>query len=292
MRSSFKMRDQKSTRAKPATCLANRLWRPLLRFAVPVCAFVCMVITAMPAYSGELMQVPVRGPQTQAVFIEQPTSAPPWVIVLFAGDEGVIALDETGPTTMRANFLLRTARYWTSAGDAIAIVDAPSDRSSGMNDVFRLSEAHAQDLHVIVAALRQRFPAAKIALVGTSRGTISVGNVLHREPRLADAYVLTSPVTIGMRGETGLSGMHWDVGATPVLVVSNENDGCRVSPFSAARTLAKDNRLQFLAVSSSERGRIGASECGAKSPHGFLGIEAQVLSAVSRWLEDPGTVPN
>ncbi|MFM0182766.1 hypothetical protein PQR52_30135 [Paraburkholderia aspalathi] len=291
MRSSFRMRDHKSTRATPLTCSTNRLWKPLRRFAASICAFACTLLTAIPAYSGELLQVPVRGQQTQAIFIEQPASAPPWVIVLFAGDDGAIALSETGPTTMRANFLLRTAGYWTSAGDAIAIVDAPSDQSSGMNDAFRLSETHAQDLHVIVAALRQRFPAAKIALVGTSRGTISVGNVLQREPRLADAYVLTSPVTIGMRGETGLSGMHWDVSTTPVLVVSNENDGCRVSPFSAAHTLAKDNRFQFLAVSSSERGGNGASECGAKSPHGFLGIETQVLSAVSRWLEEPGTVP-
>lgn len=272
------------------TCLSKRLLKPLRKFAVPVCAFACTVLTALPAYSGELLQVPVRESQTQAVFIEQPAGAPPWVIVLFAGDDGVIALDGTGPTTMKANFVLRTARYWTSAGDAVAIVDTPSDRSSGMNDAFRLSEAHAQDLHVIVATLRQRFPAAKIALVGTSRGTISVGNVLKREPRLADAYVLTSPVTIGMRGESGLSGMHWDVGATPVLVVSNENDGCQVSPFNAARTLAEDNHLQFLAVSSNERGQGRAVECGARSPHGFLGIETQVLSTISRWLDDPGSV--
>ncbi len=284
------MRDKKSARARPVTRFSNRLCKLLPRFAVQICAFACTAITALPAYSGELTQVSIRGPQTQAVFIEQPAGAPPWVIVLFAGDDGVVALDEAGPTTMKGNFLLRTAGYWTSAGDATAVVDAPSDQSSGMNDAFRLSEAHAQDLHVIVAALRQRFPAAKIALVGTSRGTISVGNVLHREPQLADAYVLTSPVTIGMRGEPGLSGMHWDVGATPVLVVSNENDGCRVSPFSAARTLAEDNRFQFLAVSSSERGRGRADECGARSPHGFLGIETQVLSAVSRWLEDPGSI--
>lgn len=272
------------------TCFSERFWQLLPGFAAPVCAFACTVLTALPAYSGELLQMPVRGTQTQSVFIERPAGAPPWVIVLFAGNDGVVALGEAGPTTMKGNFLIRTAGYWTSAGDAIAIVDVPSDQSSGMDDAFRLSEAHAQDLHAVVVALRQRFPDAKIALVGTSRGTISVGNVLKREPRLADAYVLTSPVTIGMRGEAGLSGMHWDVGATPVLVVSNENDGCQVSPFRAARALAEDNRLQFLAVSSNERGGMRSGECEAKSPHGFLGIESQVLSAVSRWLEDPGSV--
>jgi hypothetical protein len=100
----------------------------------------------------------------------------------------------------------------------------------------------------------------------------------------------STPVTIGMRGEPGLAGMAWDLGATRVPVVSNENDGCRVSPFSAARKLAEDNRLPFLAVSSSERGGVRASECRANSPHGFPGIETQVLSAVSRWLEEPGSV--
>lgn len=284
------MRDRKSTRARPVTCFADRLWKPLLKFAVSVCAFACTVTAALPAYSGELLQVPVRESQTQAVFIDKPAGAPPWVILLFAGDQGAVGLSEAGPKAMQANFLIRTAGYWTSAGDASVIVDAPSDQSSGMNDAFRLSDAHAQDLHVVVAALRQRFPAAKIALVGTSRGTISVGNLLKREPQLADAYVLTSPVTIASRGESGLSGMHWNVGATPVLVVSNENDGCRVSPFNAARALAEDNKLQFLAVSSNERGGARANECGAKSPHGFLGIETQVLTAVSRWLQDPGSV--
>jgi len=116
-------------------------------------------VSALPAYSGELVQLPVRGQQTQAIFIERPPAAPPWVVVLFAGDNGAVALDDTGPTTMRANFLLRTAEYWTSAGDTFAIVDAPSDRSSGMN------------------------------------------------------------------GQPGLSGVRWDVNATQVLVVSNENDG-------------------------------------------------------------------
>jgi pimeloyl-ACP methyl ester carboxylesterase len=272
------------------TRFSDRLWKPLTRFALSVCAFACTLAAPLPASAGELVQIPVRAGQTQGIYIDQPAAAPPWVIVLFAGDQGVVALNGNGPSAMQGNFVIRTAGYWTSAGDAIAIVDAPSDQSSGMNDAFRLSEAHAADLHAAVAALRQRFPAAKIALLGTSRGTISVGNVLKREPQLADAYVLSSPVTISARGEPGLSGMHWDVGATPVLVVSNENDSCRVSPFSAARALAEDSHLRFLAVSSSERGGIRANECGAKSPHGFLGIENQVLSALSQWLSDPASV--
>jgi hypothetical protein len=241
------------------------------------------------ANAGELVSLPVRGQETQRIFIEQASATPQWVVLLFAGGDGAVGLDNQGPTALQGNFLLRTRSYWVSSNDAIAIVDAPSDQSNGMNDAFRLSEAHAADMHAVTAFLRQRYPSAKIALVGTSRGTISVGNVLNREPALADAYVLTSPVTIGMGGQAGLSGMHWEIGDTPVLVVSNEHDGCKVSPFDAARTLATDNKLQFIAVSSATGGGR-AAECGARSPHGFLGIENGVLDAISRWLGDRSSV--
>ncbi|HXZ08086.1 MAG TPA: hypothetical protein VEI25_08510, partial [Paraburkholderia sp.] len=219
----------------------------MLRSILPLAALACGITTAQAANAGELVQLPVRDQQTQSVYLEQPSAPPRWVVILYAGDDGAVGLNNSGPTALRGNFLLRTASYWTAAGDAAAIFDAPSDQSSGMDDAFRLGEAHAKDIHAVIAALRQRFPSAKIALIGTSRGTISVGNALKRAPHDADAYVLTSPVTIAFRGQAGLSGMRWDVGTTPVLVVSNENDACRVSPFNAAHALADDSRLQFLA---------------------------------------------
>ena len=169
------------------TFFKRRFGKSLPGFAIQACVLAWTFTSALPAYSGELVRIPVRESQTQAIFIDQPSGTPPWVVVVFAGDDGAVALDETGPTSMKGNFVIRTARYWTSVGDAVAIVDTPSDQSSGMNDAFRLSDAHVQDLSAVVAVLRQRFPAAKIALVGTSRGTISVGNALRQQPRLADA---------------------------------------------------------------------------------------------------------
>jgi hypothetical protein len=262
----------------------------LARSAMPACLVACLLLHARVGTAGELIGLPTRGHETQAIFIDQASPAPAWVVVLFAGDNGAVALADGGPTSLKGNFLVRSAPYWVAKGDAFAIVDTPSDQPGGMNDAFRLGEAHAADVHAIVAFLRLRYPAAKIALVGTSRGTISVGNVLKREPGLADAYVMTSPMTIGMSGAAGLSGMHWDIGNTLALGVSNENNGCRVSPFGAAKALANDNKMQFLSVSSSQRGGARANECGALSPHGFLGIENGTLESLSRWLDDPGSV--
>jgi hypothetical protein len=257
-----------------------------------VLAFVqaCLLLASGRAMAGELVTLASRPDATQAIFIEAVAGSPPWVIVLFAGDNGAVGLDDQGPTALRGNFLLRTAQYWLSVGDAIAIVDAPSDHHDGMNDAFRLSDEHLKDVQASVAFLRQRYPAAKLALIGTSRGTISVGNVLGRDPRLADAYVMTSPVTISRHGQAGLSGMRWGPHEAAVLVVSNENDACPVAPFRIAQAMAAENRLQFLAVSSADHGGSNG-KCTGKSPHGYWGIESQVLDAVSAWLKDPAAVP-
>jgi predicted esterase len=139
---------------------------------------------------------------------------------------------------------------------------------------------------VTVAELRKRYPNAKVALVGTSRGTITVGNVLKRHPELADAFVLTSPVTQASRGQSGLSGLSWTGNKARVLVLSNENDGCQVSPAGAAKQIAEENGFDFISVSSSVGGGDRKSDCKAQSPHGFLSIEPKVLDSIAGWLNN------
>ena len=46
-----------------------------------------------------------------------------------------------------------------------------------MDDGFRNGAEHAQDVAAVVKDLRRRFPAAKLFLVGTSRGTVSAASL-------------------------------------------------------------------------------------------------------------------
>jgi hypothetical protein len=234
-------------------------------------------------FAGELVSVKSRN-VTQNVYIDAASTSPAWIVVLFAGSDGVVALAADGPTGEQGNFLVRTASYWTNAGDAAVVFDAPSDQADGMDDAFRLSGAASQDVAAVVAELRKRYPTSKVALVGTSRGTITVGNVLSRNPDLADAFVLTSPVSIAVRGKPGLSGIAWPRNKARVLVLSNEHDGCVASPFWAAKRMAADNHFDFIEVSSTAGGGDKHAECGAQSPHGYLGIESKVLAAINEWL--------
>jgi len=246
---------------------------------------------AWVSQAGELVSVPTRPGVTQSIYIDGTAAAPEprWVVVLFAGDDGATDLKADGPARNQGNFLVRTRAYWNQIAALPVVFDAPSDYASGMNDPFRLSDAHVQDVAAVVAILRQKYPAAKIALVGTSRGSISVGSILKRSPNLADAYVLTSPVTVAGRGGPGLSGLSWERAGSRALVVSNRHDGCMFSPLRSAQKMAEANGFDFIAVSS-EAGDTGMpGACRANSPHGYLGIENQVLDAINAWLNGAAT---
>jgi hypothetical protein len=171
----------------------------------------------------------------------------------------------------------------------VALVDTPSDKTEGVDDSFRLSKESFTDTKAVVAELRQRFPNAKIALVSTSAGTVSVGNALARDPTLADAFVLTSPVTIPHRGSPSLTDLKVDGTRFRVLVVSNEHDACVSSPAYAGKRLAERNHFDFVSVDSTEGGGDKSADCGAHSPHGFLGLEPLVLANINAWLNSDAT---
>ena len=254
-----------------------------MKSAIRLLAGICLTVAcAGLAAAGELIELATRPGVTQAVYFDSTSPHPSWVLILFPGGDGRLALAQSGPRRANGNFVIKTARYWIDAWQATAMFDAPSDHAAtGMGDPFRLSRNAVQDIAAAVAAARQRYPGAKVALLSTSRGTITVGNVLKRDPALADAYILTSPVTQAHRTQLGLSGMSWPGNKARVLVVANEQDGCFVSPFGAAKTMAAANGFDFIAASSSA---ATGDQCGPKSPHGYLGIENPVLDAIGKWL--------
>lgn len=239
---------------------------------------------AMP--SGELLTVPSRDGVTENLYIQAPGAAPPWVIILFAGDDGALHLKADGPTTLGGNFLIRTASYWVQQGNAAVMIDTPSDYANGIEDGFRHTKDSLRDVEAAVLALRKRFPSSRIALVGTSRGTSSVGNVLERSPGLVDAFVLTAPVSIARKDRAGVSGLTADGTKLRVLVVSNRNDACPAALFYGAKQLADKNHFNFIAVESTDGGGDRQAECSGHSPHGFLGIEGKVLGEINGWLAD------
>jgi pimeloyl-ACP methyl ester carboxylesterase len=193
------------------------------------CALAVLMLAAHtyanPLDHGDLVTFATRDGVTQSIFVESLSSSPAWVVVLFGGTPGALHLDATGATTLKGNFLIRSAHHWIDRGDAVVLADAPSDHAPGVDDLFRHGKESFADTQAIVAKVRERFPTSKIALVGTSAGTVSVGNALERDPNIADAFVLTSPVTVSRTGG-GATISDELAAATPAV-----EEVCRLPPF-------------------------------------------------------------
>ena len=225
------------------------------------------------AMAQERVELPTRPGITQPVLF---TAAPSPVasVILFPGGSGVVA-------NVRNNFLLRVAGRFVAQNINVAVADVPSDHTGGMGQPFREGNAHATDIAAIITFVRSRAP-VPVWLVGTSRGSISAANGAARvgPPGVAGA-VLTSSVWEGGMLDVPLGNI-----AVPVLVVHNHDDGCRESPFGdTAGAMVRMQHASIKELIAVTGGMLRSGPCEALSPHGYYGIEDQVVPPIIAWIK-------
>lgn len=241
-----------------------------------------LLVTSGVAAAEDIVILATRAGVTQSFLLSSP---PPGktraVAVLFAGAAGKVDLERESARMLldRGNFLVRSRRLFTGQGVAAAVMDAPSDRSHGMDDDFRLDDRHQADIEAVVADLKKRFPGVPVFLVGTSRGTVSAAALGRRLGKAVDGVVLTSTVFLGGR-QRGLSGFDFSSIASPLLFVHHVDDGCAGTPYYAAKRMAD----QFPLISVSGGLPAQSGPCEAMSAHGYLGREADTVDAIARWM--------
>jgi predicted alpha/beta-hydrolase family hydrolase len=148
----------------------------------------------------------------------------------------------------------------------------------------RHTPAYAATIGQAIDFLRSR-ATAPVWLVGTSMGSIATANGAAHLPGKVAGVVLTSSVASPNRsGETVFDS---DLGAiaVPALIVVNQNDMCPdAGPGPAVQmlaALARSPRKEIITVQSSD---LRSAPCEAQSPHGFLGIEANVVQRIVNWV--------
>jgi Serine aminopeptidase, S33 len=204
-----------------------------------------------------------------ATFAAKPAAS----LVLFPGSGGVHAAS-------RLNFLLRIAPDLIGQGFSVLVIDAPSDHAAGMTWPFRASADHAADIAAVVDLAKSR-SRAPVWLIGTSMGSVSAANGAAALGKRIGGVVLSSSVWA-----QGMAAIPLEKIVVPVLVVHNRDDGCHLSPFSGAdaamRRLTGAPVREFMAVSG---GISKSNACQAMSPHGYFGIESQVVTPMVAWIK-------
>ena len=238
------------------------------------------------AQEPRIVDIPTRAGVTQRLLVISPPQ-PKAAVVLFAGGHGGLQLSANGRFTWgNGNFLVRTRELFAQQGFMTVVIDAPSDRQSNPYLTgFRQTPEHVADVKAVIAWIRQQ---AKIPvwLIGTSRGTQSVGYVATQlqGADAPDGIVLTASIVDDPRGRA-VPRMDLERIRIPVLVVHHEQDGCRLCLFrdvpKLMAGLTAAPRRELMAIRGGDN--IG-DPCEAMAYHGFNGLEPQVVGAIAAWM--------
>jgi pimeloyl-ACP methyl ester carboxylesterase len=262
--------------------------RNLKSFAAAFAMFVAMFVAgwAHAQTVQTVVDIPTRPGITQRLLVLSPP-APKAAVVLFAGGHGGLQIEAGGGMKWGAgNFLVRTRHLFASHDLLVVVMDAPSDQQSPpFLQGRRQRPEHAADAKAVIAWLRET---AKIPvwLVGTSRGTQSVG---YLATTLAgaegpDGIVLSATVASDPRGRP-VPAMPLENIRVPVLVLHHEQDGCALCAFAEVRAMMRKfsgaPKSQMLAVTG---GESKGDPCEAFAYHGFNGIESHVVSQMANWM--------
>ncbi|MDR3468229.1 MAG: alpha/beta hydrolase [Xanthobacteraceae bacterium] len=232
---------------------------------------------------GQLLDLRLRGGGDQRVLYLSPAK-PVAVVVMLPGGAGDIGLEGDGGIRHGNNFLVRTRDLWVQHGYAVLIPDT-IDHASLRGD--RSSADYAAAVVDLAGFARSR-ASAPVFLLGTSQGAIAaVNGAAHAPQGLISGLILTESVSrIGGSGESVFSAAPQDV-RVPALVVANRDDQCDVAPppdaprIVAAMRNSPDAHVAFVNGGTAASGRA----CGSLTPHGYYGIEPQVVDLIAGWME-------
>lgn len=243
---------------------------------------------AQAAVKEEIVTLPSVGGTTVPYLKSwDDTAAPRIAAVLFNGGGGRVGLAHRIPRP-GANFLVRTRALFNAQGIATAVIDVPSHLEE-MDDTYRMSRRHADDVAAVVNDLRKGFGEVSVFLVGTSRGTVSAAYAGSALGPTVAGVVLTSSLFNATRVGPGLSGFDYASVKSRLLFVHHADDACFATPYSMAERAARN--FPLVTVRGGDTPRSGP--CDPFSPHGFLGVEEPTVRAITGWMrggEAPKTV--
>jgi len=275
------------------TLMTMRLAARLLAASILPC-LAGQTARAMPAadtsVAGErVFDLPAPDGQHQHVLYAAPAQ-PRGTVVMLPGGAGDVGLERDGDVRHDNNFVVRTRALWVAKGYAVLIPDALDH--ANLRGV-RSSPQYAALVGDLVDYAHSQ-AAGPVYLVGTSQGSIAAMNgAAHARPGSVAGVVLTESVSVmGGSHETVFDADPAGV-RVPALVVANSDDQCNVAPpadasrIAAAMTRSVD--VKVLRVS----GGINRSSklCGSLTPHGYYGIEPQVVGGITDWMADHGAMP-
>ncbi|WP_414439994.1 alpha/beta fold hydrolase [Burkholderia sp. 22PA0106] len=234
------------------------------------------------ATRSAVQDLPLPGGEHQRVLFYGPAGPMRGVIVMFPGGAGDVGIERDGTLRHDNNFVVRTRELWARLGYGVVIVDAIGTKSLRGE---RSTEAYRQVLREILE-YAHTLTDQPLWAMGTSQGSIAAmaAGSTARDGELAGIVLTESVSVVGHSGETVFDARPERVRA-PALVVANRDDACTVAPPARADEIARSMSHTTATVLRVEGGVAQSSNpCSSLSPHGYFGIEKQVVSGIAHWM--------
>jgi len=237
---------------------------------------------------ANIVTLDTRTDVTQQILIEQPDNLKA-NLILFAGGKGKIKLDN-GDYESNDNFLVRSRQLFLDKGFTTILIDAPSDRQDriGMLKGFRNSQEHVKDIEVVIDYIRT-INSKPIWLIGTSRGTESAAYAAVHLNNKINGVVLTSSISKTNKKGTSVTDLALDRITVPILAVHHKDDKCKTTKpkvVKAIKNKSYNSSSVRIKMFSGGDEPINKNPCKAKTYHGFLGIESEVVKSITEFINE------
>jgi hypothetical protein len=260
-----------------------------MRAAVVFLAVLAGFYTYAAAAAEPTVEVPSRNQKIRAILLkpEKPVAS----VILLVGGHGKMDIAPNGDIKWgRGNQLIRTRAEYLKQGFAVLVPDIAPDwkTPTGVVNGYRWHPRMGQDLGAMVAYMRTI--AEPVIVVGTSRAAVSAGVMLlvTDGKNRPDYVVLTAAMLMPSGNQPSFLKAiqsNKQKAQVPMFVIGHKKDQCDFTlpqSIDAFKAWRGGDGLDVLLLD----GPQGTGHpCEAKAAHGFIGIDDQVVKAVSGWIK-------
>ncbi len=229
-----------------------------------------------------------RGVTLKTVIIA-PAAPAKVAVILLEGGEGLVEVEGTDdPVIKSSGFLARNADTFAAQGLLVVLPGPPSDHPEGIGIDYRISEEQGVDVGAILAWIDAHV-SLPVWVVGMSKGSFSAANAAIRLNDSVDGFAVCSASTAPQGGSIAATHPHGILDmelvqiAMPALVVGHQDDSCPGTPPSGVASIAEALTAADPVVQKIFTGGDPpqSQSCGPLSPHGYFGIEDEVVTTMA-----------
>jgi pimeloyl-ACP methyl ester carboxylesterase len=257
----------------------------------------CSLVSASAAWGADrdaifdkLISVKLDGGAEQAGVLTTLKGDQPHSLALtMPGDPGVVRAEvadgRIANSRMRGHPFVRARHLLVRPGLAALLVDCRSDSGDSCRESYVLSRARFDDVMKLLARVKQDVPTVKkVWVVGHSYGGHSSAAFARYGEGVIDGAILASAVLGRNNVYPMLVGWDFSAAKVPQLIVSQRNDPCKSTSYSAAEYTARRYNIPIAVVTQASGAK--GDPCGPFSEHGFVGAERVFMDIIADAVEN------